>query len=415
MSEPARRRAGPPTAVASVALVLAMVAVAACSADRLDRSATTTSQVVEPVPVDYSGRGPYPVGFARLSLPDREVVVFYPADGDRLEGTTPVTAYTSAEVLPEQVRGLVPPEFSPVIPLDAHLDAPANPDGPFPLVLYSHGFGGFNLIASQQAEHLASWGFVVAAPEHKERDLLAVALGRLDTQGDPDVRDLRDTQALLEVENTRTGGPLLGAVDPARVAAIGHSAGGRAAGLLALEGAVQTWIGQAPVPPLPRTGDAADAGGPALLEGSALAERLAELAPPSVPSMIIAAQDDGAIPLASVQQVFSWLAPPKTLAVLAGAGHNAFTDLCAPIRAQGGLTRFAASIPVPIQILQLGEDGCTASSPDPQIAYRVIDHLMTAQLRWVFGDDPTPVSLSPAYVESLFPGAFSTYETVGQQ
>jgi predicted dienelactone hydrolase len=348
-----------------------------------------------------------------LSLPDRDVVVFYPADGDRLEGTTPVTAYTSADVLPEQLRGFVPPEFSPVIPLDAHRDPPANPDGPFPLVLYSHGFGGFNLIASQQAEHLASWGFVVAAPEHKERDLLATALGQVDTQGDPDVRDLRNTRALLEVENTRTGSPLLGAVDVARVAAIGHSAGGRAAGLLAREGMVATWIGQAPVPPLPRTDDPGGNAGAELADGSALAQRLAAVSPQPVPSMIIAAQDDGAIPLASVQQVFAWLAPPKTLAVLAGAGHNAFTDLCAPIRAQGGLTRFAGSIPVPIQILQLGEDGCTESSPDPQIAYDVIDHLMTAQLRWVFGFDPAPVSLAPAFVESLFPGALSTYETTG--
>jgi dienelactone hydrolase len=408
MSEPARRRAGSPTAVASVALVLAMVAVAACSADRLDRSATTTSQVVEPVPVDYSGRGPYPVGFARLSLPDREVVVFYPADGDRLEGTTPVTGYTTTDVLPEQLRGFVPPEFSPVIELDAHRDPPANPDGPFPLVLYSHGFGGFNLVASQQAEHLASWGFVVAAPEHKERDLLAVALGQVDTQGDPDVRDLRNTRALLEVENTRSDSPLLGTIDLAHVAVIGHSAGGRAAGLLAMEGMVDTWIGQAPVAPLPRL-EGWDA-----LAAPPLAERLAAVPPPGVPSMIIAAQDDGAVPLADVQEEFSWLAPPKTLAVLAGAGHNAFTDLCAPIREQGGLTRFADVIPAPVELLQLGEDGCTESSPDPRIAYDVIDHLMTAQLRWVFGFDPAPVSLSPAYVESLFPGALSTYETIGR-
>jgi dienelactone hydrolase len=381
-------------------------AVAACSTDDVDRSATTTSAVVEPVPVDYSGRGPYPVGMAKLSLPDRDVVVFYPADGDRLEGTTPVTGYTTSDVLPEQLRSFVPPEFSPVIELDAHRDAPANPDGPFPLVLYSHGFGGFNLVAAQQAEHLASWGFVVAAPEHRERDLLAVALGQVNVQGDPDVRDLRDTRSLLEAESTRSGGLLLGAIDVTHQAVIGHSAGGRAAGLFAADEAVDTWIGQAPVAPLPRVEGQEGPGGPPLVG------RLATATPPTKPSLIIAGQNDGAVALADVETLFDWLTPPKTLAVLAGAGHNAFTDLCAPIRAQGGLTRFGDAIAVPAQLLRLAEDGCTESDPDPQIGYAVINHLITAHLRWVFEFDPTPVSLSPAYVESLFPGALSAYEVV---
>ena len=61
----------------------------------------------------------------------------------------------------------------------------------------------------------------------------------------------------------------------------------------------------------------------------------------------------------------------------------------------------------------LADDGCTDGYLDPATAYRVIDHLAVAQLRWVFGLDPTDASLTTEYVESLFPGALSRYEFEG--
>ena len=39
-------------------------------------------------------------------------------------------------------------------------------DGPFPLVVYSHGSGGLRFIASDYTEAIASHGYIVAAPDH---------------------------------------------------------------------------------------------------------------------------------------------------------------------------------------------------------------------------------------------------------
>lgn len=45
-------------------------------------------------------------------------------------------------------------------------DAEPAPDGPFPLVVLSHGYPGNRFLMSHLAEALASRGFVVAAPDH---------------------------------------------------------------------------------------------------------------------------------------------------------------------------------------------------------------------------------------------------------
>src|SRR5262245_59492662 len=50
---------------------------------------------------------------------------------------------------------------------------PADPDGgPYPVVVFSHGFSANAVWYSHLPEHLASHGFVVVAPEHVEVDWL---------------------------------------------------------------------------------------------------------------------------------------------------------------------------------------------------------------------------------------------------
>jgi len=128
--------------------------------------------------------------------------------------------------------------------------------------------------------------------------------------------------------------------------------------------------------------------------------------------MLIAGEFDGVIPLAMITAEEEWLVPPKRFAVLANTGHNSFTDLCSPIRAQGGLSQFASMLPIPQMLLTLGEDGCTPTNADPETIYRVIDQLTIAQLRYVFGIDATDVSLSRSWLDDLFPGALATYTYV---
>jgi predicted dienelactone hydrolase len=344
------------------------------------------------------------VGTVELTTggPDpKKVYVYYPADPARLAEGTPVAGYSSSIAFPEAFRAIVPAELIQDIPLDATADAPIA-DGPFPVVLYSHGFGSYPQYSAGHMAHLASWGMVAAAPDHTSRNLAAVALGQV-SRGDEDVQDLRDTLALLRTEN-ESGGRFAGAVDTSKVAAEGHSAGGAASAQLVYDDGITTFIGLAPASPL-------DLQSSGTVDQATLDAAYAAEAPPDKPSMIIAADRDIAIPLTSVRSEYDWLKPPKRLAVLADAGHNAFTDICAPIRAQGGLGQLATQLPIIASVINLAEDGCTDGYLDPETGYDVTNHLVVAQLRWVFGIDPTEVSLAPDYVEGLFPGALLSYDS----
>jgi predicted dienelactone hydrolase len=122
---------------------------------------------------------------------------------------------------------------------------------PFPVILFSHGYGGFRAQNTSQAQDLASHGFVVAAVEHpyasaitvfpdgrlalKNPDTLPEGLGdaayeaaaeRLVAQWTADLIFALDTLAAM---NAEPGSPFAGRLDLARVGVMGHSTGGGAA------------------------------------------------------------------------------------------------------------------------------------------------------------------------------------------
>jgi predicted dienelactone hydrolase len=108
----------------------------------------------EPLPLrDYLARGPHPVGVATLDLPDPEqpqrrllTDVWYPALPSRFERAT------QANHPMNQTH-------------DARNDA-APAEGRFPLIAFSHGNSGLRRQSTFLTTHLASWGFVVTAPDH---------------------------------------------------------------------------------------------------------------------------------------------------------------------------------------------------------------------------------------------------------
>jgi len=292
------------------------------------------------------------------------------------------------------------------VPIDAHRDARISGEGPFPLVLHSHGYGGFDLFASHHLSNLASWGLVAAAPAHRSRDLTAAAGGTASSAGNPDVEDLRRTWRALEDENTKPGSPLAGGLDTERVATEGHDDGGRAAYLLAAsDGRVRVWLGEAPTAPI-SVDDPAIAGA-ATPEDRAAAVAKALAAAPLLdkPAVVLAAEADAVVPLADVEAQYARLRAPKRLVVVKGAGHASFLDTCAAL-GSARLERYADAVPTLAPLFPLLVDGCTASGADPDAVDAVVDHVTIAAYRLAFGLDRTDASLAPDELARRFPAAF---------
>ena len=372
-----------------VAVLVAVVvfAVAGCSSSKPSASVSGTNSTTRS-PADaapYAKKGPYAVGFTTLHLAGgRRVVVWYPAVAATATGRKR-ESIDLASMLSPALKAKVPLSDRVLYFADAYQDAPpATTPGNFPLVVFSHGFAGFPEQSVSLTTHLASWGFVVAAPNHVERSLDGL-LGTA-TQGVPKSTDLAVLQATLGlVENDSHGssGILAGMVDPNRVVAAGHSAGACAAYQFAsADSHVKAWISysvalEAPDCPPP----------PA----------------PTKPGMVMLGTTDGIIPAVESEKVYAGMHTPKYLVQIARAGHLVFSDICRIARSKGGVIGIvkAINLPIPAGLLKLGSDGCTSDHPLVDTAFPAIDQLSIAFFRSALGIDPKPVGLDTAAVAGL--------------
>lgn len=184
-------------------------------------------QGLRPDAPEYALRGPHWVGYRPIVIgedTDRplDVGLWYPALNP--EGAAEEIAYE----LPGQ-----PWSDEDTIEIYGHalLDAPVDYDtGPYPLIVFSHGFSGSPEWYTTLIEHYASHGFVVLAPKHAgESDWMENAT--------PTVTRLSDMVRTLDYAEAATAadGELAGLLDMDNVAAVGHSYGGYTA--LAMAGA----------------------------------------------------------------------------------------------------------------------------------------------------------------------------------
>lgn len=180
---------------------------------------------------EYAKHGPFWVGYKPLVIgvdtdQPLNANIWYPAlnpNGNREEVTYAFTPGTPAwrSATPAVVHG------------NALLNAPIDDSkGPYPLVIFSHGFGSNAVWYNTLLEHLASYGFIVLAPEHEEEwdpEYSKIAPTSIDRP-----RDIKQTLDYAELV-TAPGGDMAGQIDMQNVAVMGHSYGGYTA--LAMGGA----------------------------------------------------------------------------------------------------------------------------------------------------------------------------------
>ncbi len=219
------------------ALVAFFLLTAACGDDAdTTTSATTTSTtsastttLAEVEPTDFGERGPYEVGLRTLELPDRTVDVWYPLAEGATEGLEPLEV-DPLEPFPasfDAFADLIPDVIKAPFPVDAYLDADASPDGPFPVLLHSHGAGSWRRDPAQHLAHVASWGFVTVATDHLGRDRGAMFGDEPDHDVPDDATVMLDELALVTEASETAGHPLEDLVDADNVGADGLERGGR--------------------------------------------------------------------------------------------------------------------------------------------------------------------------------------------
>lgn len=303
----------------------------------------------------FAELGPEPVGVRTLQVAGATVEAFYPAEaGDAFD------AYDLRDWMLPEDQDKIPDDIAPLYEFPAYRDAsPAS--GSYPVVLFSHGFGGYRLQSSVLVATIASWGYVVLAPEHPERNLTAVLESGVPMTDDSPALLISVLDTVSSV--TPAGLPTL---DLERVAVAGHSAGGFAAMSIGGDARFDAVVGWAtagfePVEPF------------------------------DTPTIILSGGADRIANAAAGRQLYEERSPPRFYASIDNAGHLAFSDICLIGRDEGGVLAIAEDygVRVPTILKTLGKDGCLPQDRPPEEAWPVINQLTIAGLQThLRGADP---------------------------
>ena len=394
----------------SVLVVASAVALIGCSSSSSSSSAappgsaSASARPTDSVPAvqnlgpsSFTGSGPYAVGVTTLTLPGDHapVEVWYPASHSSVAGK-PKASYDVQDLLPAALKKLFPVGFTGgVYQTDAYRGV-AVAAGRFPLVAFTHGYSGFRNQSTFLTTHLASWGFVVAAPELLDNDLTAVLSGTKASGSAADIAEVSATIALLGRQSTAPSGTFAGHVDMSKVAAIGHSLGGAVSeGVASADPAVTTFIGMAG----------------ATVGSFGQASTGPDSKVPDKPGLLMVGTADGVADPAGIAKAYDAMTDPKRLVTLAGYGHLVFADICQIGTSQGGLVGLAAGahLTLPDQLKKLATDGCDAPDRPVTTGWPVIRQTVTAQLRQVFGFDRSAAGL--AGLKAAFPNVVAVDTT----
>lgn len=300
--------------------------------------------------------GPHPVGVRTTQIGSATVELFYPA----ARAGTAYDAYDLRDWMPPEDQDKIPDGIAPLFEFPAYRDVAPAADA-FPVVLFSHGFGGYRLQSSVLVSTIASWGYVVVAPEHPERDLTAV----LNANGVP--MDDFSAATLIEVLDALEADPGIVApsLDLAHVAVAGHSAGGFAAVRVGDDPRLSLVVGWAA---------AGFDDAPAF----------------DTPSVLISGGVDRIASAVAGRQLYDTRTPPKMFSIIDNAGHLAFSDICLIGRKEGGVLAIAQEngVRVPAILQALGKDGCLPQDRPAEDTWPLIEEITITELEHRLRDGP---------------------------
>ena len=349
---------------------------AACQSGGGDAAVGGDGQDIGPDEAAFSHAGPYDVGVRTLQLDDdHKTEVFYPATAGATNGKSEVV-YDMTYALGDSLAGMVPETLKMPYEVPAFRDVRAAAKGKFPVVVYSHGYGGWRTINATMLANIASWGFIVASTDKPDQRFEAVFLNVARPDWDPDV-DAVLMSATLDriIDEGKDGGILAGAVDAGHVAAMGHNSGG---------GDSYSMV---------RNDDRVDVG---ISWNYTFSEDVG-----NKPFMIIAADGDPVTP--RVDADFAKLTGPSRLVQLANSGHMVPTDICDGLLSPDGLlSRLDKSnFRLPPVIDDVIRNGCEPGDLAVPKGQAVYLHFTIAELRDAFGIGKEGAGLGQEVVADL--------------
>lgn len=317
----------------------------------------------------YVEQGPFVAGVTTVQVGGVPVEVWYPVEPGEEAGREP-DVYDLREWLVGIVDN-IPDEDAPLYETIAFRDLPVA-NGRFPVLLFSHGLGSYRSQSSFLTAHLATWGFVVAAPDHVERGIKLLVNASLPSFIESAAM-LRSVLDHLQTEDTRAEGRFFGHLATERTGVFGHSAGATSAFEMATDSRITAYAG---------------------LAGGKI-ER-----DPSKPVLLLAASRDSVVPAQLSVASYELIGgdSSKQYLELNGAGHQAFSDICDIAVEHGGLLGLADKYGLTVAsiIRDLAEDGCRPSEVKPSRTYPITWNFVTAHFRYFLGVDSEPTGLDQA-------------------
>ena len=304
------------------------------------------------MPADPALPGPWAVGARTVDIQGYTVEVWYPAEYGSQKGKDKVV-YDIRRLLPISERTKIPAEDNPWQECDCYGNLPLDGEhGPYPLVVFIHGTGGYRMQNLTQMTHWASRGFVVAAADHPGLCLSDMLVGNV-------VYDIESDMDLLLPALKSPAGEiafLAGHVDSDRIGFAGHSAGGMSIRPFGKYSGVRVLI-------------------PMAYEGTERGDDLES-------SLIMGAIDDTIAEYSRQVEGYASSPTPKRLVGISNAGHLVYSDLCG-LKNEAGQDLMEIALEYEVANAELFEqlwDGCEPDQIDPQLGWEITNFATSAAL-----------------------------------